>query len=245
LTSPNERWVHQKEVSECIKIREEEQKRFDEVQERDAQIAGFQMHVVLGCPELSEQYRYLVQQAEVMTLTEFLEAYAQDITMRMPLPTAAPVDLTTLSVGLARQQRGSGKVENAPQLSEEEAQSVFREFPALAKLYHTQVPSPLSPAQFWKRCLSSRYYLEALGKEVSQGHPFDTMFDTLERPPPRTAIPSASVVTTTTDATMDLTCVYSGLPKRIPSRKRVYLCHASMSGVPGFWRQCRRLKMAL
>jgi len=86
------------------------------------------------------------------------------------------------------EQRASGRVEDAPPLSEEEAQSVFREFPAVEELYQTQVPSPLSPAQFWKRCLSSRYYLEAMGKDIGQGQPFDSMFDTLERPPPRTSL---------------------------------------------------------
>lgn len=198
LTSTSDRWAHMSELQAFIRARENEQVQVQEEQVREAELVEPQMRVVMDCPELREQYSYLVGQSQALTQQEFLKSHAQDIAMRAPLQSPPSNEFTMLRPGSTDTQ--------APNvIPEEEARAIFRELPPLELLYNAEVPSTIGPAQFWARCLRSRYYLEATGREVPPGYKVDPLFDRLERVPEKTSLPTPAIIAVTSDINADLT----------------------------------------
>eukprot|EP00928_Gymnodinium_smaydae_P025119 TRINITY_DN20112_c1_g1_i1.p1 TRINITY_DN20112_c1_g1~~TRINITY_DN20112_c1_g1_i1.p1 ORF type:complete len:703 (+),score=184.82 TRINITY_DN20112_c1_g1_i1:37-2109(+) len=144
----------------------------------NAAAAEVDLDLALTSRELREQYAFLVQQTHALSRQQFLASHARDIAARAPLPQPpSAIDLTVLKVGS----------DGGCDLSTAEEEAVLKEFPAIAALYKAQVPMTLSRKDFWMRCLRSRYYLQASGREALAGQRADPLFDALEPPEPRTS----------------------------------------------------------
>ncbi|CAE8681657.1 unnamed protein product, partial [Polarella glacialis] len=102
--------------------------------------------------------------------------------------------------GTAQHQPGSKQAAVSP----EDAAAIFKELPALGQLHGASVPSMMSAVQFWERCLKSRYFLEASGKEVAASHGTDPLFDSLVPPEPTSLQPEASTVALASHLEADL-----------------------------------------
>ena len=173
FSSEASKWTHLRELSEKMQSREEESKRLEEEQRKEAEQLGGQLRSVLASPELSAQYQYLVKQTQILTPNEFLEAHSQEIALCTKLPEAPSIDLAPLRV-VAAARGQAGKV------GPEDRAAIFKELPALGQLFSATVPSMMTEAQFWERCLRSRYFLNAAGHEVPASHPEDRLFDSLQ-----------------------------------------------------------------
>eukprot|EP00927_Polykrikos_kofoidii_P007719 TRINITY_DN13165_c0_g1_i1.p1 TRINITY_DN13165_c0_g1~~TRINITY_DN13165_c0_g1_i1.p1 ORF type:complete len:592 (-),score=90.91 TRINITY_DN13165_c0_g1_i1:64-1812(-) len=200
LICKDRRWVHQAELSTWIRTYQEEEARRSQEELTEKKLLEPQLPVVFGDRELRAQYSYLVEQTQAMSQREFLFAHANEIAARAPLPPAVAMDASSLRVGDIGKD-GCAKAT----LSKEEVASIFQEFPALGQLHAAQVPASLSETQFWTRCLRSRYYLEATGRDVAAGHRSDPLFDALEKPAPRVEAPPQPVVSAAVDVSVDLT----------------------------------------
>lgn len=180
LTSGEERWAHQGTLVKWMSAREEEMQVLEEATKKEAELLGSRMQAVMGCRELREEFSYLVKQKQALSHSEFFKAHAQEISMLMPLPKAHLVDLAALRPAEAA-AKGTRPVGARGALPAEESKRIFAELPELEKLYGVSVPSLMNAAQFWERCLASRYYLELTGHQVPPGHPADPVFDALNR----------------------------------------------------------------
>ena len=183
---PHNKWTHLGELSEWMKAREDEARRLEEEQRQEAEMLGEQLRSVLASPGLSQQYQYLVKQTGILTSSEFLEQHAQEISLLKPLPEAPVVDLAPLRIVAAAHRSARG-------MSAEDCSAIFKELPALSQLHSATVPSMMTEAQFWERCLKSRYFLLAAGKEVPASHPEDRLFDGLHSPE-QSAKPAESIL---------------------------------------------------
>lgn len=163
-----------------MKAREEQAQLLGLQEQKEAAELGMQMKSVLGSQELSQQYQYLVKNTQVMSMEQFLEAHAKEIAQSTPLPEAPSMDLAPLRVVAAAHR--SQEFGAARSISEQDQAAIFKELPALSSLFSATVPSMMTEAQFWERCLKSRYFLNAAGNEVPLSHPEDRLFDSL--PPP-------------------------------------------------------------
>ncbi|CAE7235315.1 Tfb1, partial [Symbiodinium natans] len=179
FTCPQNKWAHLSELSEWMRAREQEAKRLEEEQRQEAETLGEQLRSVLSSPELSQQYQYLVKQTGILTSSEFLEQHAHEISLLKPLPEAPAVDLAPLRV-VAAAHRSDHVV------SPEDRSAIFKELPELGQLHSATVPSMMTEAQFWERCLRSRFFMTAAGKEVPASHPEDRLFDSLSTSKPPT-----------------------------------------------------------
>ena len=173
FTCARQKWAHLSELSEWMRAREEEAKRLEEEERQEAETLGLQLQSVLASPELCQQYQYLVKQAKILTSSEFLEQHSAEISLLKPLPEVPVVDLAPLRIVAAahRSDRGVGAEDRA---------AIFKELPALGQLHSATVPSMMTDSQFWERCLKSRYFQVAAGKEVPPSHPEDRLFDALQ-----------------------------------------------------------------
>ena len=196
FTCPENKWAHLSELSEWMRAREEEAKRLEDEQRQEAETLGEQLRSVWASPDLHQQYQYLVKQAGILSSSEFLKQHAQEISLLKPLPEAPVVDLAPLRVVAAAHKSDRT-------VSQEDRSAIFKELPALCQLHSATVPSMMTEAEFWERCLKSRYYLFAAGKDVPASHPEDRLFDSLTTP--ETSQPSPSFQTMLSHLEADLT----------------------------------------
>ncbi|CAE7652395.1 Tfb1 [Symbiodinium sp. CCMP2456] len=208
FTCPENKWAHLSELSEWMRAREEEAKRLEDEQRQEAETLGEQLRSVWASPDLRQQYQYLVKQAGILTSSEFLKQHAQEISLLKPLPEAPVVDLAPLRVVAAAHKSDRT-------VSQEDRVAIFKELPALCQLHSATVPSMMTEAEFWERCLKSRYYLLAAGKDVPASHPEDRLFDSLTSP--ETSQPVPSVQTMLSHLEADLTGEFEADK---PSKKR-------------------------
>ena len=183
FTCPDNKWAHLSELSEWMRAREEEAKRLEDEQRQEAETLGEQLRFVWASPDLRQQYQYLVKQAGILTSSEFLKQHSQEISLLKPLPEAPMVDLAPLRVVAAAHKSDRT-------VSQEDRSAIFKELPALGQLHSATVPSMMTEGEFWERCLKSRYYLFAAGKDVPASHPEDRLFDSLTSPESSQPLPS-------------------------------------------------------
>mmetsp|Transcript_17720 Transcript_17720/g.41201 ORF Transcript_17720/g.41201 Transcript_17720/m.41201 type:complete len:600 (+) Transcript_17720:146-1945(+) len=204
LTSPDRKWEHQRELAEWIQAREAQVAKL----RREAQDLEPRLKAVLEDPKLKAQYVHMVEKTNSLSLMEFMQVHAKDIVAAEPLPEARIVDLNALTICSAVARRASGKdVDHLAGLGvdQEEAKAIFRELPAIQLLYNSVVPSTLTTAKFWERCLRSRYFLEATGQPVPLLQRPDPLFDSLPREVAKIEQPEAPDVVATADVDADLT----------------------------------------
>jgi hypothetical protein len=182
-----------------------------------------EIQTVLGCRDLKDQYSFLVEQSQALTHTEFLEAHAAEISVGKSLPSVPLPELSMLPPPPKAGSVTGGAVAKVV-IREDEKQSIFMKHPALEQLYNATVPGMLTPADFWKRCFRSRYYLEAEGYDVLPGQKPDNLFDALARSESELSQrqplqPSAADIAATVDVELDLTGNVDREKERAPARK--------------------------
>eukprot|EP00933_Yihiella_yeosuensis_P051548 TRINITY_DN49512_c0_g1_i1.p1 TRINITY_DN49512_c0_g1~~TRINITY_DN49512_c0_g1_i1.p1 ORF type:complete len:628 (-),score=155.58 TRINITY_DN49512_c0_g1_i1:51-1934(-) len=187
FVDPAKKWTHLQEMSDWVTTRQEQNRLLEAEQKKEAEMLGTQLTSVLASPTLSRQYNYLVKETGVMSPADFLKTHAQDIAFSKPLTEAVSVDLMPLRVLAAAGSK-------AARVSDQDAESIFKELPPLGQLFKAAVPDMMSRTQFWERCLQSRYFLEGCGKEVKADHSSDPLFDALAAPELKQSRPPTSSV---------------------------------------------------